>query len=365
MGEHAAHGSRTGALKALGAAAIVVVVGGLLVHDALGPEPGSGESARPRATTPSGSGSIPPEPQQVVRGEVLLRKPKPTRTAPPRPELAPASTGRVGTGLRLGALTEVDAPVGPTFTGTVSTAVANLPNRTGDGPFAASMRTLVSGEPDFVMLNEVSRHSTDQLRALAQGYDAYRDEQPDGTLGGGSQSMTNVVMWRQGEWTLVDAGRVKLVDDDQGFRLGKAFTWDRYATWATLQRPDGAIVSVVSTHMMTNPARYPGQHGRPRMSRAQQYGVGMEVLVETVRTLAEHGPVIVGGDMNTHGREGPWAAASRMTAAGYGYAKDSAVMYVFYPDGAEVVTHRQVGVASDHPAIITALDLTGTGPTAQ
>jgi endonuclease/exonuclease/phosphatase (EEP) superfamily protein YafD len=111
---------------------------------------------------------------------------------------------------------------------------------------------------------------------------------------------------------------------------------------------------------MTNPARYPRQHGRPRMSRAAQYGVGMDVLVETVRTLSAHGPVIVGGDMNTHGREGPWAAAARMTAAGFGYAKDNAVMYVFYPGAADVVAHRQVRVASDHPAIVTTLDLSHT-----
>jgi hypothetical protein len=66
--------------------------------------------------------------------------------------------------------------------------------------------------------------------------------------------------------------------------------------------------------------------------------------------------------MNTHGREGSWAAAPRMSAAGYGHAKDNAVMYVFYPDGVEVVAHRQVPVASDHPAIVTTLDLQGVGP---
>ncbi|GAB3262675.1 hypothetical protein GCM10027448_36990 [Nocardioides dilutus] len=341
----------------------MLLLGGLLLHDALGPEPEDGQDAGPSAAAPPAAEiSTPAVPQQVVKGQVLLRKPRPQKPVEPEPVLAPPSTGRVGTGFALGPLTAVEAPVGPAVTGTVTTAVANIPNRTGDGPFAGSMRTLVSDGPDFVMLNEVSRHDTDELRAMAPGYDAYRDERPDGTQGGGSQSMNNVVMWRAADWSLIDAGRVKLVDDDRGFRLGKPFIWDRYATWAMLQRPDGAIVSVVSTHMMTNPARYPGQHGRPRMSRAQQYGVGMDVLVQTVRTLAAHGPVIVGGDMNTHGREGAWTAAARLSAAGYGYAKDSAVMYVFYPDGVEVVSHRQVRVASDHPAIVTTLDLAGTGP---
>ena len=66
--------------------------------------------------------------------------------------------------------------------------------------------------------------------------------------------------------------------------------------------------------------------------------------------------------MNTHGREGPWTAQARLTGAGYGFAKDRAVMYVFYPAAADVVSHRQVRVSSDHPAIVTTMDLTGTGP---
>jgi endonuclease/exonuclease/phosphatase family metal-dependent hydrolase len=366
VGEHKASGSGSGLLRGVAAVVLVLLVGGLLLNDALGPEPTEQAQDAPSAgpsdpVEPSETAA--PEPQQVVSGDVLLPEPSPTRKPTPKPPvLAPASTGRVGTGLRLGALTDVEAPVGPAVTGTVTTAVANLPNRTGDGPFAGSIRTLVSAAPDFVMLNEVSRHDTAELRGLAPGYGAYRDEDRDATLGGDAQSMMNVVMWREADWTLVDAGRVKLVDDDRGFRQGKPFIWDRYATWTVLQRADGAVVSVVSTHMMTNPARYPGQHGNPRMSRAQQYGVGMEVLLDTVRLLATRGPVLVGGDMNTHGREGSWAAAPRMSAAGYGHAKDNAVMYVFYPDGVEVVAHRQVPVASDHPAIVTTLDLQGVGP---
>lgn len=355
-------------MRPVAAGVVVLAVAALLVHDARQPDPPTGSSVQPAPTAAATDG--PAEPQRVVRGQVLVAQPRPTRTRRPKPPpplptlpvLAPPSTGRVGTGLAIGALSAVDAPVGPAVSGTVTTAVANLPNRTGDAPFAGSVRTLVAGAPDFVMLNEVSRHSTDELRRLAPGYDAYRDEQTDRTIGGGSQSMTNVVMWSAERWTLVDAGRVKLVDDDNGFRLGKPFTWDRYATWTTLQRADGAVVSVVSTHLMTNPARYPGQHGRNPFSRAVQYGRGMDVLVATVRALAAHGPVLVGGDMNTHGGEGPWAAQPRMAAAGYGSAKDSAVMYLFYPSGVEVLGHRQVRVASDHPAIVTTLDLGGVGP---
>jgi hypothetical protein len=51
-----------------------------------------------------------------------------------------------------------------------------------------------------------------------------------------------------------------------------------------------------------------------------------------------------------------------MTAAGYQYVKDRGVMHLFYPGGADVVSSQQVGVASDHPALVTTVDLNGLGP---
>jgi endonuclease/exonuclease/phosphatase family metal-dependent hydrolase len=277
------------------------------------------------------------------------------------PDLVTGATGRVGTGLTFGALGPVEAPVSAPVRGTVTTAVANLPDRTSDSGFASSMRTLTADKPDFVMLNEVGRRSVEVLRSTAPGYGAYRDPQVDRTLGG-VQSMKNVVMWHTGRWVLVDAGRVKLVDDDTGYHSDRPFTWDRYATWAILQRYDGAIVSVVSTHMMTNPARFPRQHGTPTETRVQRFSRGMDVLVDTVASLAAHGPVLVGGDMNSHPNEGSWTSAAKMSAAGFQYAKDRGVMYLFLQRGVRVVTHRQVTVASDHPAIVTALDMNGQGP---
>jgi hypothetical protein len=116
-------------------------------------------------------------------------------------------------------------------------------------------------------------------------------------------------------------------------------------------------VSVVSTHMPTNPAKYPRQPGNPSMSRVERYSHGMDALVATVQELAQHGPVLLGGDMNSHHSQGAWTAAAKMTAAGYQYVKDRGVMHLFYPSAADVVRHRQVGVASDHPAIVTTLDL--------
>lgn len=291
--------------------------------------------------------------RKIQRGSVIERS---------GPVLAKASTGRVGTGLGLGPLTEVAAPVGIPVKGTITTSVANLPNRTSAGGFASSMGTLTAPDPDFVMLNEVSARSIDTIRATAPGYGAYRDPAPDRSTGG-SQSMNNVVLWRTDRWTLVDAGRIKVVDNDTGFQGGHAFTWDRYATWAVLQRKeDGAVVSVLSNHMPTNPGKFPRQPQNTGTTRIARYSNGMDVLVNTVRALAEHGPVLLGGDMNSHQSQGAWTAAAKMTAAGYEYVKDRGVMHLFYQGAVDVASHQQVGVASDHPAIVTTLDMNGHGP---
>ncbi|MEQ6903803.1 hypothetical protein [Nocardioides sp. YIM 152588] len=274
----------------------------------------------------------------------------------------PESDGRTGSGLAVGAPTDITAPVGFEVRRRITTAVANIPNRTSNAKFAASMRKLTADSPDFVLLNEVSKRSMETILAKAPGYDGYRDPAPDQTLGG-NQSMNNVVVWRDRKWDLLDAGRVKLVDDDTGYSGGKKFTWDRYATWTMLQRRDGAIVSVVSTHMMTNPARFPRQHGKPTMTRVQRYGAGMDVLVETVRTLAAHGPVLVGGDMNSHPNQGAWSAAPKMAAAGFTYTKDRGVMYLFAQDSTRLKETREMRIASDHPALVTTIGMRRTGPT--
>ena len=278
------------------------------------------------------------------------------------PDLVKASTGRIGTGMLLQPLAAVQAPVGDAVKGQVTAAVANLPNRTSAGGFASSVAALTANGEDFVTLNEVSGRSIETIQAAAPGYGAYRDPTPDRSTGG-SQSMNNVVMWRTDTWNLIDGGRVKVVDNDTGVLSGKAFVWDRYATWGLFQRKDdGAIVSVVSVHMPTNPAKFPAQPGGASMSRVERYSRGMDVLVNTVRVLAQHGPVLVGGDMNSHHSQGGWTAAAKMTAAGYRYVKDRGVMHLFFQGGVGVLSSRQVGVASDHPALITSLDMRGQGP---
>ena len=290
------------------------------------------------------------QPMTVIPGKVLRRK-------PPGPVMAEGSAGRVGTGLAVGAPSYVNAPQGQPDTGTVEAAVANLPNRISDAGFARSMDNLTAAQPDFLMLNEVSRHSIDTIEALAPGYDAYRDPVTDSGVGG-SQSLNNVVLWSAARWTLVDAGRVKLVDNDMGYDAkGDAYTWDRYATWTTLQGADGGIVSVVSAHMMTNPAYYPRQPRRSAETRIERYSRGMDVLRATTSVLAQYGPVLVGGDMNSHPTQGAWTAAAKLGSLGYRYAKDTGVMYLFYPGAEQLESSRQIPVVSDHPALVATLRL--------
>ncbi len=328
------------------------------------------EAGKPVAASPSPTTATPSDKKNPTRdladkaddarpviepGHVIKKKPKPEF-----PIITESREGGAGTGIVFGQIGEIDGTEGKDVeTGTVTTSVANIPNRTSSGGFSGSMRTLTSAGSDFVLLNEVSRRSIDGIEAAAPGYEAYRDPVADRTVGG-VQSMNNVVMWRADRWAMVDGGRVKLVDNDQGFHSGRAFTWDRYATWALLQRRDGALVSIVSTHMMTNPAKFPKTHGGGE-SRVSKYGRGMDVMRNLVGALSEFGPVLMGGDMNSHPSQGPWTAAAKMTGAGYRYSKDQGVMYLFYQGAAELVSHRQVRVASDHPAIITSVDLTGVG----
>src|SRR3546814_12169800 len=105
--------------------------------------------------------------------------------------------------------------------------------------------------------------------------------------------MGNVVLWKSSTWTKVNGGRVQLVDDDKTFYDGRPVTWDRFATWVMLRRADGAVVSVVSTHHMPNPHRWPQQQGNPPLPRPPQYGAGMHILLQLRNSLVPHGPVII------------------------------------------------------------------------
>lgn len=279
-------------------------------------------------------------------------------------QIQPAGSGRFDTGTVLGALPSVvSAPVGPAVKGQVRLVSANLPNRTSGAGFAWSMRRIVGASPDFITLNEVSGRSDAALTASARGYDVYRDPVVDMSAGGRPQSMENAVLWNASRWHLLDGGRVKTVDDDAGFYFGRPYLWDRYATWVVLQRSDGAVMSVISAHMPINPVKNPQQHGRPQVSRVAKYDNGMRVLLGLAHDLQAYGPVLIGGDMNSHAGGGPWTAASIMRSAGFGYTTDGILMFDFFPPGVSVAAYGRFPVVSDHPALWSTFDMNGVGGT--
>lgn len=242
------------------------------------------------------------------------------------------------------------------ISGEVTTAVANIPNRVGAANFRQSMSALAATGPDFMVLNEISGRTPEALMGAAPGYAVFKGGVKLTEPGAGNQSIGNAVMWRTDTYELVTQGRIKVVDDDRGFHNKKKFLWDRYATWVTLRRVvDGQITSVISTHMPTNPQKFPRQWGNQQLTRIQLYDRGMNTLVALVNQLRQQGRVLLGGDMNSHPNQGPWTAVAKMRAAGYSYTKDRGVMYLFHPNEASVPSSRQLTIRSDHPALVTTL----------
>ncbi|MCR1785913.1 endonuclease/exonuclease/phosphatase family protein [Nocardioides carbamazepini] len=270
------------------------------------------------------------------------------------------SVGRSGTGRRLGQMPLIQARPGGPVNGRIKTANANLkyPKTT-----PAALRLIAAqAAPDFITLNEIHRFSARALERALPGYGAYKD--PVAIAGGNpAQSINNAIMWRQDAWRMVDGGRVKIVEDDLAIFHGKQVRWDRYAIWGVFERlSDRAVIPVIATHHMTNVKTMPAQWGNPPLARRQQYGLGMDILLQLATLLGAYGPVLVGGDMNSNPGDGAFAAAPRMEAAGFSYTKDRGVMYQFFPRQVAVAAHRQVTVPSDHPANITSLEMNGIGP---
>ena len=261
----------------------------------------------------------------------------------------------------LGDLGVIDGPVGGPVKGNITMAQANIPRRSGLDGFRASMPRVLSTNPDFVSLNEASGWSLAQIEAAAPGYGAFRVADHTGD----NNSMGNVVLWKRDTWSKANGGRVTLAVDDNTYYKGRPVTWDRFATWVILERADGAVVSVISTHHMTNPHKYPRQHGNPPLTRPQQYGAGMDILLQLRNSLATHGPVLIGGDMNTHASYTnlPWAAAAKMKAAGYGWQNHS-VDFIFFPQyqGVRLVRGWSGTMVSDHHWIAARLAMNGVGP---
>jgi endonuclease/exonuclease/phosphatase family metal-dependent hydrolase len=261
---------------------------------------------------------------------------------------------------QLGDLGVIDGPVGGPVRGSITMAQANIPRRSGLDGVRASMPRVLSTNPDFVSLNEASGWSLAQIEAAAAGYGAFRVKDHTGD----NNSMGNVVLWKRDTWSRANGGRVTIVENDQGFYRGKPVTWDRFATWVILERDDGAVVSVISTHHMINPRKYPRQHGNPPLTRPQQYGAGMDILLQLRDSLATYGPVLIGGDMNTHASaDFPWSAADKMKAAGYGW-HDHSVDFIFFPQHQGVRLERgwDGTMVSDHHWIAARIAMNGAGP---
>ena len=273
-----------------------------------------------------------------------------------------AGAGRSGSGAVLGQMpTGIRATPGTGVSGKVTIANANFKWAAEKGLHAINN----AASPDFITLNEIWKYPARRLASILPGYGAYKDPQKVGS-GNTGQSINNAIMWRTDTWTMLDGGRVKIVEKDQAVFQGKNVLWDRYATWGVFQRSaDGAVVSVIATHHMTNVYKVPRQWGNPPMTRAEQYGLGMDYLVDLANVLAPYGPVLLGGDMNSHPGDGPQAAAPRMEAAGFKYTKDSGVIYQFYKAPAAVGRTWEIGAAAagtDHPVLLTRLAMNGTGP---
>jgi len=276
-------------------------------------------------------------------------------------QLTGPASGRTGANAGLGVMpTDITATPGGPVTGHVLMASANIKTDAGFGP---GVHALATASPDFITLNEVEGISLSHLRSAVPGYDAYREKLPAGE--DPSQAMGSAIMWRSDTWKMLDGGRVKIVEDDHVVFKGKNKLWDRFATWGTFQRFDGAVVSVIAVHHMTNAYQLPRQWGDQTMTRAEQYGLGMDYLIDLADVLAPYGPVLVGGDMNSHPHDGPNAAAPRMAAAGYRYTNDSGVIYNFYAEPVQVVKTWEISKAavhSDHPALFTRMAMNGAGP---
>jgi hypothetical protein len=296
----------------------------------------------------------------------------PTTSRPGKPLLPDAAASRLRARVGLvqlpvttnGPLGAVAVPAGRPVAGDVTISTANIPNTHANSAWYGSIHALIAPQPDFVTLNEVYKHSTAGIEASAPGYTCYRVETEDSSPGGRGQSMNNVVLWRTDRWEQLDGGRVRVVDNDRGILRGKAFLWDRFAIWSILRRKsDGAVVSVISVHMPTNPYRTATVNGFPVGARIAKYAGGMDAVVGMVHQLEHYGPVLVGGDMNSHPGEGGWTAAAKMGGAGYTYAKDSGVMYDFFRGPASLAGLHQIHIVSDHPAIITTIAMNGAGPT--
>ena len=260
-----------------------------------------------------------------------------------------------------GATAVVGSIGSPPIGGVINIAHANIPSRSGIAGLNSSLNSVVAQNPDLIGLNEMFTTSTKQAENAAPGYTAWRDTAPKAGDPGSGETFDQILMWKTSAYTFVDGARIKIINDDKTNTKNGLITWDRFALWATLKRKsDGALVSIISTHMPINPAKY----GPNLKWRQGKYAEGMDALLRQVSSLSASGPVFVAGDMNVHSTQvdAKWTAPAKMREAGYQW-HNYELDYIFFPAGSGVakISGSDGAMASDHHWVAARFNLGNAG----
>lgn len=156
----------------------------------------------------------------------------------------------------------------------VTLVQANIYVGLGREKFLQDLGAVSEGEPDFLTLNE-THHRPDEV-LVPPGYAAYRDMTDTATR-------ETPVLWRTDTWKRVAAGT--------DYLSTRQVKWGiRAVNWVRLEhRRSGLQVTVFSAH--------------PAPTRGWTAGLLPEFMAGLARLTseaAEHGPVLVGGDLNAH-----------------------------------------------------------------
>ncbi|MBZ5739013.1 endonuclease/exonuclease/phosphatase family protein [Nocardioides mangrovi] len=221
-------------------------------------------------------------------------------------------------------------------------AQANL--KQGEAKFAADLAEVTEGRPDFVTLNEAGYRTDEEIRP--QGYDAYR---------GLSSPYTREtpVLWRKHRWEAIGHGT--------RWMTRRQVRWgQRAVNWVTLRSTrTGNVVSVVSAHPAPTLPRTEGL--LPKFAKH---------LVTVVTHLEKRGPVLVGGDLNSHytsslfprtifdkGGLTSTYATFGMPVGGTGDHGGATIDYLLYTSGLVPKEQSTAELHSDHDAVFGTFKL--------
>lgn len=237
-----------------------------------------------------------------------------------------------------------------TTSGDVTVVQANIKSALTPERFQADVRKVLAGAPDFVTYNEVPLRQ-DWILA-PEGYELHRTER-------NRYTKATAVAWRSDRWTAVDSGTFRIsnyrkVPPRRNIKLGL-----RFANWVTLQSEDGRLVSVVAAHVA------PLDKNMPDLLRRS-----VKRIRRLTGQLAEHGPVLVGGDFNVHYKSGRYPrdlltpadlVPSYDTLDSYfptGDHHGATIDYVFARGEGMVgaTEHYPMELRSDHDAVVVGLD---------